>query len=452
MNKPLITIWNKWSHISAPDNIIANIAALLSCNMKVLGGTKVQTLLTKKNAFKTGFVPLVTKQLNAWNIAYDINDMRSNKFEPNDIITTIPSGDLRERQADVVEKLLSDTSCMRGIVDGATNFGKNWVITALTLSCVKNSKVIITIHRKEVFAQIYDMLIENGIEVSRYGTYKGKMYKELGQCTLAMYQTLQTTITSTEVISHLHSVGTLIVDECHRATSNQYSAVLAKVNAYAVFYLSGTPFTGADECRDVNLIGDSGLVVTRVTNQDLINDGVSQRPIVKIKKLANVTAPLVTYVDELQHMYKSVDRLNFIREVISQDYNKNTLIAVSTKEHGMNLLHSLIDLPTTVAFVYSDDPERDAKIKDFKQGFIQVLITTEILKEGVNFLVRNFINAAQGKSVVWVKQFVGRILRHDGINDDCYVYDFLDASPMLRQQALERITIYEKENFETHII
>ncbi len=453
-----IVIWNKWCFLNAPGNVRNDISAFLSYKVPgarfTYSGDEYKTLLTKKGAFKTGFLSSVVQRLSDIGCEVVKRDQRNNKFEilPEEVVHTLPTGDLRERQIEVVDTIFSDSNNLRGIVDAATNFGKNWIIAATVKTVLPKSKVVITIHRQELFVQLYEFLTECGIEVSRYGTYGKTRYTELGDVTLAMYKTLLVDIQTTEVLSHLKGVGTLLVDEAHRATSKEYYGVLSNIDAYAVFYLSGTPFTGVDQ-HDLNIVGDSGEVLIKVTNQDLVEDGVSQKPIVTFKKITQSSMPIFNYQDELLDLMYSQERLNWMKEIINNSLDSNTLISVRTKDHGEYLLVELSKLDTVVEFVQSNDPERLQKVKSFKDGITKVLITTEILKEGVNLpLIHNYINAAEGKSIVWLKQFLGRALRHDGINETVNVFDFVDMGRYTKPHSDERLSIYKNEGFDIKIV
>ena len=413
------------------------------------GNKEDRTLVTKKGAFKTGFLDLVLTKLEQWQVDHTITDLRDNKFTISKIVTELPPGSLRPNQVEVMHKLFSGD--YRGCAELATNFGKNWIIAAITKTVEEFGRVVICVHREELFKQLRDFLGgECKIDISLWGAIGSKTYREIGNVMIVNYHSVVSNKDS-NLLNHFSSVSTLIVDEAHRSQASTYKEVLSLINAYAIFYLSGTLFTGNDR-KDLEIIGDSGKLKAKVSNGDLIEAEVSQKPIVTVKKLVS-TANLISYADEVADLISSKERLEYIRSVVINNPNKGILIAVFSKDHGNNLLLGLADLPTTVDFVHGEDPERASKIESFKVGRTSVLITTEILKEGVNLpLIRHFINAAHGASVVWVKQFLGRATRHDGVNDECYIHDFIDYGPNTRAQSNKRLDIYSKEGFEIKIV
>ncbi len=462
-SKICITVWNKYCWTNSTDTVILKViydllAYEIPNSRFTYSQSPIKSFLTKKNAFKTGFLPYVYQKLLQYSVEVELIDKRDNVFaiDPEELQLALPSGNLRDRQKEGMDSLIKSPFpetfiWQRGIINAATNFGKNWIITAMVRSVMHKSKVVITVHRRELFAQLYEFFIENHIAVHRYGSYKNYTYRELGIVTLVMPTSMFPNIETSEVQTFLSDVGTLIVDECHRATADDYSTVLSKVNASTVWYLSGTPFTG-EANHDLSIVGDSGDVIFKVSNSELIADKVSLTPTVKFYNISGFDmAP--TYEDEKQDIIHCPERLRIITEAITENINDVFLISVATKEHGNYLYNKLVLLPTTVDFLYSGDFLRDEKLIAYKEGRIKVLICTEVLKEGVNIpLVRTLINAAWGQSVVWVKQFVGRLLRSDGVSTTCTVIDFLDKGHNTRKHSFTRYNYYQKEGFEINII
>lgn len=447
-----VVIGNKWSYIKAPKPIHDYLYEKLSYQVQGRYEMFTYSMLTYKGAFKTGLLQSVLSMVSERGYSYEIFDKRNNFFEVAKIVEDLPIGTLRDNQKEVVRAAFKDPFFYRGIIDAATNFGKNWVIASMVTSAYNHTYVAITIHRVAIFEQIYDILTQCGVNVARWGTYKKKSYRELGDITLIMYPSMVEYIDRTDVKSHLQKVGLLIVDEAHRSQAVTYKKVLDNIDAYAIYYLSGTPFTN-DTKHDLGMIADSGNVIAKVTNQDLIDLGVSQRPVVYMHTLLQASVRTLSYADELVDVMFSEERCNKIKNIILEDLYKQTLISVYHKEHGFHLLSILSGLGCVVDFVHSQDPDRHEKVNAFKEGNITVLITTEILKEGVNIPnIRRYINAAHGKSVVWLKQFVGRLLRNDGINNDCEVHDFIDTGDRTRPHSMLRLHQYNLEGFETKII
>jgi superfamily II DNA or RNA helicase len=456
-----ITVWNKYCWASGDEYALSFIYDMLSYDVEsnfFSGSLETkQSFLTKKNAFKTGFLPFVYKELVRHDYNVVLNDKRKNVFSVDQMSTYIPIGELREYQEQVIHKVFnnylggSNLVWNRGIIDAATNAGKNWIIAVICLNLLSKSKILITIHRYEIFVQLYDFLTSCGITVNRYGKYEKTSYKDLGDVTLAMFQTLYTNKDSANVKKHLSEVGTLIVDEAHRASGKEYSNILSTVDASAVYYLSGTIFTG-NKIKDLNTVGDSGEILATITVQDLIDEGVSQKPEVYMYKVEGVSWD-PNYASEKVSIMSCRTRFEVISSYIKNNPDDVMLISVASIDHGHMLVRALISLNTTIEFIYASDPERHIKLQAFKDGYIKVLICTEVLKEGVNMsVIRTWVNAAWGKSITWVKQFTGRLIRHDGQSDSCTIIDFIDVGNNTSKHSYERMEIYKNEGFKVTII
>lgn len=452
MSQITILIWNNWSYIKAEDNkrVLIEIDEILSYERETgkFGTITKYSYLTQKGAFPTGFLGRVVIHLELLGFKVYLNDLRKNVIDHIEPVLTLPTGELRPYQQEIVKEIFSTQGWYRGVIDAATNSGKNWIIAACTLSIANvNGKVLITVHRKELFNQLYEFFTECGIVVSLYGTYKKKLYKHIGQVTLAMAKTLHGDMELANVKSELSTVNAVLVDEAHRSGGDEYRKLLTSLEAYIILYFSGTSFVGSDQ-RDMGMIGRAGELLCRITNQELIDLGISQRPTVYIYELQEFKLGY-HYDMEKQNIIESEERLNIIRKYILENLHETILISVQTLEHGEYLLRNMYDIPTTIDFVHGNDLNRAEKIEALKQGVIKVLITTEILKEGVNIPNINcLINASWGKSIVWLKQFVGRLLRSDGVTNECTIIDFIDYGKNTRSHSHERVEHYKNEGFE----
>jgi superfamily II DNA or RNA helicase len=71
------------------------------------------------------------------------------------------------------------------------------------------------------------------------------------------------------------------------------------------------------------------------------------------------------------------------------------------------------------------------------------------LKKGANIPnIEVIVMAQAGKSVITVKQFLGRGLRTDGKNSELLVYDFYDEGNYVSTHSRQRIRMYRKEGFD----
>lgn len=214
--------------------------------------------------------------------------------------------------------------------------------------------------------------------------------------------------------------------------------------------VSGTPLDNADKVNNMVTVGLSGPSLYKVSNKTVIEKGYSQKPTVRIYLNETIPFPMCSYRTEMEVcVFNSKKRNELIRSLVEERDGNAILIAFNEIEHGDTIMKALSDLPYSIAVTSSKDPERNRKIEDFKNGRIDVLIASNILKEEANMpVIRTFINAQSGKSKITVKQFLGRALRHDGINDEVEIIDFYDLGKYLSKHSRDRIRIYKDEEFD----
>jgi superfamily II DNA or RNA helicase len=278
---------------------------------------------------------------------------------------------------------------------------------------------------------------------------------EFGNFTVAMVKTLyKRSKESLNIAKELKKYELLIVDESHRASGDEYSKLLQKVDAGARIFVSGTPLENEDKVKNMVIIGLSGRVLGKVTNQEMIDKGVSQRPIVKF--LFNNT-PIARELDydaeEKEVIQRSITQAENILNLCIERKDKKGVVSFIDIEHGEFLQKWLNDSGKlgVVELVHGKDRNRAKKIDAFKEGKIDVLISSMILKEGLNIPnIHYLIRAEGGKSVITSKQFVGRAIRDDKENTTVEIIDFYHGSnsKYCSEHSMKRLKTYKKEGFE----
>jgi len=262
----------------------------------------------------------------------------------------------------------------------------------------------------------------------------------------------------------LQSVNVVIVDECHTAASKGLWNVVRFCEAPYRYGLSGTPFRRGDK-QDLKLVALTGEVCCKITNKEMIEDGVSVPTEIKF---VDIDAPDLTKVRDYQEAYDlgivgNANRNRVICELTDHYYTqgKCVLIIVKKIDHGHRLDHLLYEFRDGAFiphyFIHGDTPldERTERIEGFSNGITRVLITSSILDQGVDIPnIDVLIFAAGGNSYIRAIQRVGRGLRmHEG-KEKLTVIDFCDrTNKYLAKHSLDRIESYKKENcFDIEII
>ena len=427
-------------------------------------------LITEKLLkFPTGFLSAVYNKCVLWGYTVEIDDQRKNWIESipitefNSSIGTI-DGEVwvaRDYQEEAVKKIIyntivDDLHFPSGMLNEATNAGKTSMM-ALVLKNIPNANVVILSNDQSIYIQLvefFSQVLPNetvGRVCSSIKGYTSKSITDFQRVTVCMQKTLLNRASaSINVKSTLAKTNVLIVDESDESGAATYAKVVSMIPAYYRIFVSGTSLDGVSKKSRFTAMGMSGPIVHSITNADLIERGVSQKPKLKIY-LSKTKAFVESYPEAVNAcIVRSEERLQHIANILSEK-NVPTLISVRLLDHADFLLTRLSELmpDLRICSIEGKSSDRLEVMADFKEGRLDVLIATTVIKRGINIPnIRRLIFAQGGKSATNLKQVVGRALRHDGEHDTVEVIDFFDTHKMLRKHSITRINTYRKEQFD----
>ncbi len=376
----------------------------------------------------------------------------------------------------------SIVSCVthrRGIVKLATNAGKTevagGVIKAIGL------KTLYVIHLKGLLHQTADRLeLRLGVPVGRIGD---GMDKPQALVDVATMQSIKPT--KKGMRKRLAEYNVVIFDEAHHLSSNtQQSIARACVNA-PFRYAFGGSFP-EDEIKRLKIASATDVTLLYdLTNQELINTGWSAKPTVHINRIHHPDFDDSKYVIEAGTIPEDFDedaeeskpeterRVLFhkidedlisnnpkVDEIVVTEIEKlfmkgmTVLVLVDRINHGYALGRKLGGKGIKYEFLNGshDSAFREAKLREFRDGSLPVIIATSILDEGIDVpRVQAVVLAGGGKSSVKVLQRVGRALRRkQGIGENvAHIVDFHHTgSRYTAKHAATRLKIYQKEQFD----
>lgn len=424
--------------------------------------------INKKGEFATGFLPMVVDFLRSKSVTLAVEDLRTNLIhfeEPfDDFIGRIDGVDWvgRDYQVDLAKAAeftlkINDSESIyfpRGILDCATNAGKNSIAALIMKNVPRETEIVFTVSNQIIFKQAYEffkqVFPDEEIGVVASGNIDPK------RVTVCMVKTLKNQLDKVNIRSWLSRVDLLIVDECDEAGAKEYSEVIMAIGASMRIFMSGTPLDAAIVNTMVS-IGLSGKILGKITNKELIDKGVSQNPVIKIllNNSRKVTLDKSYGFEDENYVMFSEHRVGIIADLIEEDDTLPTVITFTKLDHGYFMLKKLEErLPfLRIGIVHGPNAEYDCNreevLDDFKSGNIDVLLASTVLKRGANIPnIRRLIIGNGGKSKITVKQYIGRAVRHDGENDDVLVYDFYDVGDIVGKHSRERIRHYKNEEFE----
>lgn len=435
------------------------------------------------NSFPIGFLDRVLKK---WQDA-TLQDMRTYK----DIKFKIPvlrdpsdPSKLLEWRMYQKEALLCAYEYKNCMIQAATNAGKSAVIAALAV-LLREESVMIVVHRVELLWQLRKMIMvyTAGMEVGYVTSDEVNVDPHVN---IVMVMTLLKRIDTDPYIQDMFNKSkVLICDEVHHMKAATHAEVFKRSKAVYRFGCSGT--IPEEDTYDGWLarqyIGD---VVFNVTNKELIDQGISADPLIKMVEfwhdidyieivnqiraedaMKGKTYP--TAWKEREEVYKRVFAVvlkehivqNDIRnkavvEKICKDYRgKQTLIVVDFLEHGKRI-HDLMweQEKDNVDFIHGQSESRKGSLLAFRRGEMRVLISTSIVDEGIDISrIEVLVLAGGKKSKRQILQRIGRGLRRKEGENKVIVLDFYDYDgKYLEKHSAERLKIYNKEGFNVEII
>ncbi len=384
-----------------------------------------------------GFIGRLLRFCKEQQIEYELEDQRK-KLEAISFKGSIV---LREYQ---LPAQLAATKKDFGIIVAPPGSGK----TVLSLGIIKDKQqpTLILVHRK----QLGDQWIERiesflGIpkkDIGRIGQGKNRKGKHI---TVAMIQSMEKALESTESIELINAFGTVIIDECHHAPAETYQRVIGKLNSYYMYGLTATPFRKYNDGKLIFI--HLGEIIHEVKAPDVQNQTNTQI----IIRDTDLFVPFNTKTDKFETLFKilvhdSARNQLILNDVVSRlNSGKKAVIITERKEHIISLQQYLKQNYDTIALSGEDsDLSKKSKWAAINKGEFQVLITTgQYFGEGTDiqnieclFLVYPF--AFEGKLI----QYIGRVQRSE---ISPAIYDYRDHKISYLERLFQKRNLYYKK-------
>ena len=337
-----------------------------------------------------------------------------------------------------------------GIIVAPPGSGK----TVLSLSIVKDKQqpALIIVHRKQLADQWMER-IESflGIpkkDIGRIDQGKNKSGKSI---TVAMIQSMEKALESSESVEIRNAFGTVIIDECHHVPAETYQRVIGKLNSYYMYGLTATPFRKYNDGKLIFI--HLGEIIHEVKAPDVQNQAGAQI----IIRDTDLFVPFSTKTDKFETLFKilihdSARNQIILNDVVSQlNAGKKAVIITERKEHITSLQQYLKQHYDTIALSGEDsDLSKKSKWAVINKGDFQVLITTgQYFGEGTDvqnieclFLVYPF--AFEGKLI----QYIGRVQRSE---ISPVIYDYRDHKISYLERLFKKRNLYYKKLDQSEI-
>lgn len=375
------------------------------------------------SSFYSGLLPLVKRELGD-EYKYEVVDARTPvPHKNNDLI--LNGIELRDYQ----EKIVHDAvHYQRGIISAPPNAGKTEI--ACGIIKVLGLPANFLTHRLGLLMQTKSRMEKRlGIEVGILGGGK----EEIKEVNVLSVASLHKKINEDYIKNLLENTPVIISDECHRISSKTWETCLKSSNAYYRYGLSATALL-RDNVSNMLVRGLTGDEISGVTNQELIEWGVSAKPSVFLMSVSEPQVPSIYTFDQaydygiLFNEYRNSLIVNTAQKFLGE--GKSVFILVWRIEHGKILKDIFESKGVQTDFISGEGSiEHTNKcLKMFDNKELKCLISSTISDEGIDVPGMDVLIMGVGfKAPARVVQRVGRGLRKKREGENVVsIVDFID--------------------------
>lgn len=409
----------------------------------------------------TGKVPqLIEYVKDKLNKDIDIIDIREDIKPPKKIPKRLGDLVLRKNQRDSIRAIVNNTLpdgtyFPRGIVKAATNAGKTLICAGIHKAY--NLKTLFIINSKDLYQEAMSELPkyipgEFGWISSDHGIKWADFMVVMVKTGLNKMDNLAPKLAKYKVV---------LVDECDLSTSETYKKFLQHTyNAPIKIGLSGSALVDLRKTKqekNEKIRGQFGDIISEITNKQQMDKGYSSKVIVNIwqgnedvKIKGDFRAEYELGIIRSKARNNKV--LRRVRRHIEMDRTP-ILIIVKNHAHIEELFKPLEKLAKKYGknadWVHHKKKGRFDISKQFKEGNIDILLGSYILKRGKNFpLMKALINASGGDSMENTLQILGRATRAHSSKDKTFLDDFHDEGAYLKRHSNRRFRVYRDEKLK----
>jgi DNA excision repair protein ERCC-3 len=399
----------------------------------------------KKNAFPTGLredVISVLKQYASYlgkNIEIDFKDMTAYVGEV-EMPKELEGITLRDYQEEAVEAFWK---AKYGIIKLKTALGKTILGAEIIRKVGKRTLWIID---KKLLLHQTKKVFEDVLGIPIGTITEGKVNIE--DVTICTYQTLTKRVK--DLKEYLSSVGFLISDECHHASSRSIKTICnACPNTQYRLGLSATPDLNKDWLEVKALLGD---VCYKMDSSDERVEKVladSRVVFVDVDDDEYTTEEYEPYLERYRQYIVFNDKRNAkIKELVDEHKGKNILIITKLLEHAKHL-SEMLDCPNLLGETSNEDRAKIVKNYEKDDGFVCVG-SVQIVSEGWDVPMLDIvIQASAPAGPVKIIQGIGRVLRKYQNKEEAIYYDFSDSNDdLFETTARKRIRALMSEGHE----
>lgn len=342
-----------------------------------------------------------------------------------------------------------------------TNSGKTGIIYLLSRYFAENNmKTIIVVPNISLIHQLIKDFSDYGYKEKIHPIYEGQEKQKIdAMITVSTWQSI------TDMDQQWYEqFDSLLGDEGHKMQAKSLIKIISScTNARYRIGMTGT-LKNVEKIR-MTIEGLFGPITQTVTQKDLIDRGISAKPIINALILPyaekdKLQVSKMTYHQEMDFLVTSKARNNYILE-LTRNLTDTTLILFNYVEKHGEVLYKLLkeNLPDRKVYfiagkVKGENREAIRQQVEYEPGSI-IIASFGTYSTGISIKsLKNLIISSPTKSQYTVLQSIGRMLRKMAEKYETYIYDMIDDLEYQGREnyALthfkERYTIYVSEYFD----
>lgn len=426
--------------------------------------------INKHGEFKIGFLPAVYEKCIEYGIKPKVVDMRKPLPKVKKVVTKIGKYKLRPEQEKAVKAIISNqvgnSLFQIGVLDYTVNAGKTLIMSSLYLSYKRQLKTLLITNDSDWLNQAREEF-KQYLPGENITFVQGKVLN-WSNFTIGMVQSISRNMRFYQ--QELSKIDMVLVDEADQGGSKQYQNVLTRLfNTRVRIGLSGTIYMSKlakDKVKNMNLEGFFGKVVAEFKLKDSIKKGYSTKTIVKMVPskpwYGNWESDCISYkeiYDDSITLNKYARRMAYAR--LKWNINQGrypALVVCKHIAHCENLYKFFkknLGDAYNISYVHVNTPSklRQQIMKDFREGKIDILVSTTIIARGKNFpKLKYLLNTASMDSQEKSIQFLGRLVRTDESKNKVYLDDLHYPGNYLSRHGRHRKQYYQKQELKVILL
>lgn len=422
--------------------------------------------ITDSGNFKIGLLPKVYNTLIGYGEKVKVIDARINaKYPPLVIPNRLGGITLYPRQIKALETLLNNK--VGGIPfnicvgDYSVGFGKSLLFCAIHEAFKRKLPTIVLLNDSDLFNQFKreippllpneDIVFIQGGKVDKWGNFN-----------IAMVQSLSANIRKYQ--RELGRMSITLIDEADIIDNKTYKTVIEHLyNSFIRIGLSGTIYMSKlkkDLMHNMNIMSFIGDKVDTVKLIDQIKGGKATPIVVKMvfpKEESQVVSN--SYLEEYQLTITKNPQAwerSFTRMQFNAQYGRFPMLIVTKFIDQCELLYKFYEkknqelkLGYKISYVHHKTPNRNQILDDFREGKIDILISTLIIARGKNFPTLQYLqNTASMDSNEKSIQILGRLVRQHSSKKKAYLDDLVFPGRYLLRHGKHRKIYYQNEKLK----